>query len=380
DDALALGVRHAAINVNLTGLVDPTGDPQNPSWESGGRRFYFQRGYLESLDRQIKPLSDRGVLVHLILLAYESRQPMIDQIMMHPRFDSSCPNHLSAFNTVTDDGRAWFVALCEFLAERWSRPDQAFGRAVGYIVGNEVNSHWWWSNMGRVSLDDFLVDYERTVRLAHSAIRSQSSWARVYVSLEHHWNIRYPAGDKEQSFAGREFLEKFAARCRAQGDFDWHLAFHPYPENLFEPRFWLDKSALDTADTPRITFKNLPQLTAFMQQESMHFAGQPRHIILSEQGFHTPAGNDGELIQAAAYCYAYRLVENEPAIDAFILHRHVDNAHEGGLLLGLRSNQARGDEALPKKRSYACFQAADTPDWRAAFEFALPVIGLDDWP
>ncbi|MEN9020217.1 MAG: hypothetical protein GWQ05_09595 [Verrucomicrobiaceae bacterium] len=49
-------------------------------------------------------------------------------------------------------------------------------------------------------------------------------------------------------------------------DFDWHLAFHPYPENLFEPRFWNDKPATTSADTPRITFKNLEVLTEHFAQ------------------------------------------------------------------------------------------------------------------
>ena len=205
---------------------------------------------------------------------------------------------------MTPEGRKWLGACLSLLAERWSRPDQKYGRVVGYIMGNEVNSHWWWSNQGRATMREFADDYLRTVRLAHTAIRRQSSWARVYLSLEHHWNIRYPAGDEHQCFPGREFLEYFARQARAGGDFDWHLAFHPYPENLFKPDFWNDQSATTNASTPRITFKNLALLTTFMNTPDMQYAGQSRRIILSEQGFHTPDGEAGELLQAAAYCSA----------------------------------------------------------------------------
>ena len=33
EDALALGVKHAALNFNLAQMIDPKGDTNNPSWE-----------------------------------------------------------------------------------------------------------------------------------------------------------------------------------------------------------------------------------------------------------------------------------------------------------------------------------------------------------
>jgi len=380
DDALALGVKQAALNFNLSQLIDPDAGTNNPSWKSDGRRYYFKRDYLDSLDRRIKELSDHGVVVTLIVLTYRSGDLNVNRILIHPRCETNAPNRLGNFNTVTDEGRRWLTATLEFCAERWSRPDQKYGRVAGYIMGNEVNSHWWWANMGRVSMEAFADDYLRTVRLAHTAIRKESDWARIYISLDHHWNIRCPDGDEQQAFPARAFLEYFARRARAGGDFDWNIAFHPYPENLFEPRFWNDKTATtNVLTTPRITFKNIELLPAYLRRPEMLFHGQPRRIILSEQGFHTPSGPDGETIQAAAYCYAYKKIERLDGIDAFILHRHVDNAGEGGLLLGLRSNQPKGGELKPKKKIYECFRVADTPDWETAFAFALPVIGLDSW-
>lgn len=379
-DALALGVKQAALNFNLSQLIDPTGDTNNPDWKVEGREYRFKRSYLEQMDQQIKALSDHDVVVTIIVLTYQSADPEVNRILIHPCCLTNAPNHLGNFNTVTDEGRRWLTATMEFCAERWSRPDQKHGQVAGYIMGNEVNSHWWWANMGRVSMEEFADDYLCTVRLAHAAVRKESSWARVYLSLEHHWNIRYPAGDAQQAFPARPFLDYFAQRAREGGDFDWNIAFHPYPENLFEPRFWNDQTATtNVLTTPRITFKNIELLPAYLHRPELLFKGQPRRIILSEQGFHTPAGPDGETIQAAAYCYAYKKIERLDGIDAFILHRHVDNAHEGGLLLGLRSNQSKNGDPRPKKKIYECFRAADTPDWEKAFAFALPIVGLSSW-
>jgi hypothetical protein len=380
DDALTLGVKQAALNFNLSELIDPQGDTNNPSWELGGCQYHFKRDCLEGMDGRIKALSDHGVVVTLIVLTYQSGDAEVNRILVHPHCVTNAPNHLGNFNTVTEEGRRWLSATLEFCAERWSRPDQKYGRVAGYIMGNEVNSHWWWANTGRLSMEEFADDYVRTMRLASTAIRRESSWARVYVSLEHHWNIRNPEGDERQAFPARAFLDYFARRAREGGDFDWHIAFHPYPENLFEPRFWNDKSATtNVLTTPRLTFKNIELLPKYLRRRELLFHGRPRRVILSEQGFHTPKGAEGEILQAAAFCYAYKKIERLDGIDAFILHRHVDNANEGGLLLGLRSNQPRDGEPRPKKRIYECFRLADTPEWEKAFEFALPIVGLESW-
>jgi hypothetical protein len=232
--------------------------------------------------------------------------------------------------------------------------------------------------MGHASMAEFCDDYARVLRLVCGAVRRASPSARVYVSLEHHWNIRYAGGDDSQTFAARPFLERLAAIA---GDVDWNVAFHPYPENLFEPRTWLDKSAIDSDDTPRITFKNIEVLPRFLAREPLLCAGKRRHVILSEQGFHTPEGADGELVQAAAYCYAWKKIEKLDGIDAFILHRHVDHRDEGGLRLGLWTRDpASACTPLAKKRLWGIFRSAATDEEEGAFAFALPLIGLAKWP
>jgi hypothetical protein len=381
DDAIALGIRHAALNFNLAQLIDPRGNTNNPTITREGRVHHFQRGYLEAMDQQVRALSERGIVVSIILLNYESPDPELRRILLHPAYSTQCPNHLSAFNTITPEGRAWYEASIGFLAERWSRPDGRHGRVWNWIVGNEVNSHWFWSNLGLTSSEAFAADYERTVRITHQAVRRHSKNERVFLSLEHHWNIAYPGGKEGQVFPGRPFLEQFAKAARSGGDYDWHLAFHPYPEDLFNPRSWRDASARpDWKTTPRITFRNLPALGAFLSQPALQFQGRNRRVILSEQGFHTPDGPDGETVQAAAYCYAWHQVAAEIGIDAFILHRHVDHAQEGGLRLGLWTHTP-GSVATPDRRKpiYEVFRRADTPERDAAFAFALPLLGIESW-
>lgn len=384
-DFAHLGIKHATVNVNLASLIDPhpTGEKAaQPQWNYRGQAYFFHESAVQQLDHRIKLLSDAGALVYLILLAYESGNAETNRILLHPDYDPACPNHLGAFNSVTPAGRDWLAATIEFLAARWSRPDQPYGRVVGYIVGNEVNSHWWWSNCGHTTMQQFADHYFAALRIIYDAVRSQTSGSRVYVSLEHHWSIRYPAGDESQAFPGKDFLEHLAklSQTDKRGDFPWNIAYHPYPENLFDPRFWIDETAVDSPDSPRITFKNLQVLTEFLKRPEMLYDGHPRRVILSEQGFHAPDGHEGEQLQAAAYCYAYRKVAATDGIDAFIYHRHLDHPDEGGLRLGLRTRNPADHSPGEKRKIYKCFRAADTPQWREAFEFALPIVGLESWP
>jgi hypothetical protein len=242
-----------------------------------------------------------------------------------------------------------------------------------------VNSHWWWYNLGRAAPETVVREYEAAVRLVWSGVRSVSAGARVYLSLEHHWSIRYPAGDEEQAFAGRELLDRFATLAREGGDFDWHLAYHPYPENLGRPEFWNDKSALPSFDTPRITFRNIEFLPAYLARTELQHAGKVRRIILSEQGFHSKDDAGSELVQAAAFAAAWYKIARTEGVDAFIYHRHVDHAAEG-LNLGLWTREEKSVSTPDRRKPiYDVFRAADTPAWEKAFAFALPIIGVETW-
>ncbi|HXG47801.1 MAG TPA: DUF5722 domain-containing protein [Methylomirabilota bacterium] len=377
DDAIALGVKHAALNVDLNSLIDLQGAPDSYTWNLDGRTFRFRRASVDGLP--VKPLSDAGMVVSLIILSYASGDPARDAVMLHPRYDPSAPNRLGGFHTVSAEGLRHYRACLEFLADRFSRPDRLFGRVAHYIIGNEVNSHWHWYNVGRAPPEWVTSEYLRAVRVAHTAVRKASSSARVHLSLEHHWNVAFEK-DAWRSLSGRRLLEHFAREARLGGDFEWHLAYHPYPENLFQPRTWLDRTATGDFDTPRITFKNIELLPRRLREPDLLFRGRPRRLILSEQGFHSDGTAEGERAQAAGYAYAYFKIDRLDGIDSFILHRHVDHRHEGGLNLGLWRRQPHS-VATPdsQKPIYEVFRAADTPAWTNTFAFALPVIGITNW-
>ena len=379
-DALELGIHHAGINISLSGLLSPAMEakPGQLTASADGFTFVINDKYAEAMDRHIKPLSDQGIVVTLIVITYRSPNERIRNLTIHPKADPIKGTTMAA-NTVTPEGRACYKALTEFIARRWSSADASHGRVWGWVVSNEVNSHHEWHQMGPATAAEVATQYEDQVRLAWESLRRHSEHARIYLSMEHHWNMQ---GNKDplQACPGRTLLELFAKRARERGDFDWNLAFHPYPWNLRDPRTWLDKVTFDDA-TPKVTFKNLEVLTKKLATPELLYAGKPRRLSFTEQGFDVSKRSEALTEQAAAYAYAWEKVSRlNGSVDAFLYHRQVDHAKEGGLRFGLWSNKPGTISEPDQKRPiWNLLQAADTPAWKAAAEPYLKTCGLKSW-
>ena len=68
-----------------------------------------------------------------------------NRYLLHP---DATEGIVYAFNTTDELGTKYYKAITAFLAERYSREDEKYGRAVNYIVGNEVDAGETWYNMG----------------------------------------------------------------------------------------------------------------------------------------------------------------------------------------------------------------------------------------
>ncbi|MFM8261709.1 MAG: DUF5722 domain-containing protein [Pirellula sp.] len=380
DDAIKLGVRHAAINFALNGMFAEKDHPSSAKWESNGKTYYFSTTYLAHIDHQVKTLSDAGLVVYLIILAMPTGNPSIDALVIHPQAQKDRSYTVASSNVQSQDARDWLRAASEFLAARYSGIETPYGRVWGWIIGNEVNSHHMWHYRGPSTLDDLVDEYETIVRIWNQSIRKSSNQARVYLSLDHHWSQAHTPKEPSKSVPGKDLINAFAKLAKQRGDFDWNLAYHPYHSNLFRVDLWADPQAPLRDDTPKITFKNLEILCKYMQTPELLYNNQPRSIILSEQGFHSNQKPESELQQAAAYAYAWEKCQRLPLIEAFIYHRHVDHSQEGGLRLGLWRN-IPGSIADPEspKPIYNLFLKAGTPQWRPAADELLPITGLGSW-
>lgn len=385
DDASLLGINHAALNCSLSELFykNATVAPTNTiSYSFEGETYYFNKGAVQSLDRDIKALSDDKVNVTLILFYMGSlvSDDYPYEITRHPDYVDGAG---AAFNTTNQAGTQYWKAACEFLASRYTRTDQKYGRVLNYVVGNEVCVAGVWHDTGNKQINEFVDDYGRTFRIAYTAMRKYQANVRLHISLDNHWNSMYLPNEPLRNYRGKDVTDFFNSEMALHGNIPWCMAYHPYPTDMQDPYIWNDSIPTDNANTPRITFKNLQVLPAYLSQQQFLYNGQLRTINLTEQGFTStnPYDLQSQKVQAAAYCYAYYKARFTAGIESFIYHRHVDFTGEG-IWVGLWNNVSGSyapNQPYQHKYIYDVFQKIDTALSLQVSAFALPIIGADSW-
>ncbi|MGV3531298.1 MAG: DUF5722 domain-containing protein [Chthoniobacteraceae bacterium] len=371
-DIVEIGAGHASLNIDLRPLLDPKSPEPEYFTMVDGRKIGMRTDRVRSLDHQIKEMTDAGISVTAILLSY-ARDGQQGDPFLHPATDlKQTPTGVVAFNTATAEGLLLYRAALQFLFERYTRADAQYGLLSGAIVGNEVQSHWMWYNLGDAEPAMVVREYHTALRMADLISRSICTGFKVYVSMDHHWSMSAAPGRPKRGMRGDHLLEDLNTLARSQGNFPWALAHHPYPSNLFDARFWNNRDAFFRIDTPKITFKNLEVLPAFLRQERFLYEGQPRALALTEQGFHRPKGAKGEERQAAAVALGYRKLDLIPEIEFFLMHRHQDHPHEGGLNLGVLDHEKR------RTKAWYVYQGIDTERAPELVEAARVFAGLDD--
>ncbi len=371
-----LGLSAVTVNVVLNGLLNTAASANRTSYQYGGRTWFVNNNVVEGFDKLFAETSKRRLVVSVIILigqAGNSPAGSYSELIAHPDAD---PSGIFAMPDVSsEDGLQAYAAGLNFLAERYSRPDGKYGRIHHWIMHNEVNAGWVWTNAGEKTPGLYMDLYHKSMRAAQLIARQYDANAQAFISLEHHW-----LSPNSRIYAGRELMDLLLDFSHAEGDFDWALAFHPYPQNLFEPRVWEDNEVKFSFDTPKITFKNLEVLDAWMKQPRAAFAGRPRAVHLSEQGLNSRDYSEKSLQdQAAGMAYAWNKYKNLSTIEVFHYHNWVDNRGEGGLRIGLRRFPDDKDEPRGKKPIWFVYQALGTDKEEAATAFAKPIIGIQSW-
>ncbi|UUO07258.1 DUF5722 domain-containing protein [Blastopirellula sp. J2-11] len=377
NDFVDLGVKNLAINVNLGSLVRLAGTPDCESIEYGDVRLAIWRPALEQLDELLGFASRHEIVASAIILVPRlDRADPLGKLLTHPGADGG---HYSLANVVEEEGCDAYAAVMRFLAARYCRPDAKYGRITHWIIHNEVDAAPEWTSAGPLSPLGYAEQYARSLRIAYYSARAFDPHAQVFASLTHCWNE--PHQPSPRYYRARELLDLLIGLGAAEGDFSWGVAFHPYPQDLGNARTWLDAQAIASDDSPLVTFKNIEVLDRWVRRPENRSQGAPRTVLLSEQGFHSPDYSAAsQAVQAAALAYAWKKIERLETIEAMHYHRWIDHEKEGGLKLGLWTVRAGTiTSAGEKKQAWRVFQALATPQQAAAIQFALPIIGIDDW-
>lgn len=321
-----LGIRHATINLVLSPMVSESPKPGYTPFNVDGREWYANDRFLRGLETTVRHLNAKEVLVSGIILVPNHPGKAMTHPEAEPRGIYAMPNLAEA------EGAAHYRAAIHLLAERFTRPDC---RIINWILHNEIDQAGVWTNMGDQPLARYLESYLRSMRLVHHTMRLRDPHARTFISLTHHWTKpSFGPG----AYTVRPLLDLFAEMAVAEGDFEWGVAYHPYPQDLRNPDTWNDSEVTSDFETPYITPKNLEVLPAYLAQECFLFRGKtPRAILFSEQGFNTPTlSEEDQRRQVAGLIHTFRKLPQLPTVEAWHLHRYQDMPDgEGGLRLGI---------------------------------------------
>ncbi|MEL7263964.1 MAG: DUF5722 domain-containing protein [Planctomycetota bacterium] len=352
-DLLDLGIQQITHNLPITSLLSLTPKPGFRPFHFRGQTYYANEPTLRHYDKLVHFAGEHNIRVSGILLLTFANHPFA-QRLLHP--ESSREGAYAMPNLTNPQGVLAYQAVLELLAQRYAASNADQRHIHNWIIHNEIDHGREWTNMGQQPQSVYMDHYLRSMRLVHDAMRRHDDHARVFISLTHHWNR--PAHPQWRYYDTKSLMQRLIESNRIEGDFQWGVAHHPYPENLRDPRSWNDKTATNDFDTRRITPKNLAVLDRWMQLPQMRDAnGQVRGVLLSEQGFNTPdLSPESQALQSEGLRYMWQQMKGLDSIQAFHLHRWMDHPKEGGLLLGLRQWPNPGEQLGKKKDAWNTYK------------------------
>jgi len=336
-----------------------------------GKKYYFDRKCMDMYDNLMIPCIKRNIpcLIRLINRpSYRLRgsDDALMRVILHPAYEQpDFSEQMSAFNIRTEEGLDMYCAFVDFICARYTDRSSPLCCAHVLDIGNEINTPDTWHNCGPMACKDYMEEYTAQLRIAHLIAKKYYAHSRVNISLDHHFNMRLKP-DALRYHSARECLAYLSKYCHRDGDFDWGIAAHPYPENLSVCDFYNDTTAIFSFDTPRITMKNMEMWQHIVELDEFKFRGKARKVVFDEQGFHTTT-EDPETENKGAYAFvlAYLKMRKSPNLDWFLINRYADMPldDEASLHLGLRYEQGYADDdhlfVIPGDYKKICFAIRD---------------------
>lgn len=371
-----LGISSVTVNMMIHALVSLSPEPGHTPFQWQGRTYFADEKALAGYDHTFREAEKRGVMVSVILLVANPARggDKVIRLLGHP--GATKEGTFAMPNVTSPDGLALYGAILNLIAERWSKDDGIHGRVHHWIIHNEVDAGWVWTNAGELPDVVYMDLYQRSMRLVSLIARQYDPNSRPFISLTHHWANK----GEGRWYGSKRLLELLGGFCRAEGDFPWALAYHPYPQGLGNPRTWEDRQPTFDFNTPKITPKNLEVLDAFMKLPALLDHGKVRPVHLSENGFNSKDYSEKSLTdQAAGMALAWKKIQSLSSIEAWQYHNWIDNRNEGGLRIGLRKFPDEPGDPLGKKPIWFLYQALGTPKEDEVAAPYLPVIGVTSW-
>ena len=364
-DLLDLNVNAITINVVLNQFISNTSGPGRIAIPDTDPELFFDPSPFQTYDRIVEFASENEIVVSAIVLIASNTSRKTRHPLIHP---DSQGGIYAMPDLSSESGYKLYRFILNAIAKRYGETNPNNATITNWVAHNEIDYHHVWTNMGKQPANVVTEIYYRSMRLIETVARRHNPSARVFASYTHHWY--FPDDDNWTRLCTRNSLLQLQRLSNLEGDFNWGIAHHPYPENLFSSKAWEDRIIQFSLDTPMITIQNLEILGQFIGSSEMKKAnGQVRPVILSEQGFHTPDYEDHhQMLQAASLWYAMQKVDSFDWIESFYYHRWIDHPDEGGLKLGLRTLPSLNQPYGEKKKAWYLYRAIGTDEARNEVE------------
>lgn len=358
-DCKEMNVGSITMNVVLNDYIKGEG-----SGYSYGGQNYSLGAFKDYVDRVTRRAGEMDLVVSAIILC------QTNSIFKDP--ENKGGNYTMP-NLTTARAFNLYAAALEHMASTHCTPGN---RISHWIMHNEVDFANEWTNMGDQPMMRYLDRYIKSMRICYNIARQYDQNASVLGSYTHCW------AKADGSFAPKMMLEKTVEYSSAEGDFRWGVAYHPYPQNLTKPSFWIDDTqATYSLNSKYVTFKNLEVIDAWIRQKENFYKGKTKRVLfLSEQGTNSPSYSESDLtLQAAGGAWAWKKVSKLDGIDAIQWHNWADNKAEGGLRIGLRTFAEGSVSNLTPKPVWYVWKAAGTAEEDSVFDQYKTTLGISDW-
>ncbi len=358
-DCKEMNVGSITMNVVLNDYIKGEG-----SGYSYGGQNYSLGAFKDYVDRVTRRAGEMDLVVSAIILC------QTNSIFKDP--ENKGGNYTMP-NLTTAKAFNLYAAALEHMASTHCTQGN---RISHWIMHNEVDFANEWTNMGDQPMLRYLDRYIKSMRICYNIARQYDQNASVLGSYTHCW------AKADGNYAPKKMLEATVAYSEAEGDFRWGVAYHPYPQDLTKPSFWVnDTQATYSMTTRYITFKNLEVIDAWIKQKENLYKGTTKRVLfLSEQGTNSPSYSQTDLaLQAAGGAWAWKKVSKLDGIDAIQWHNWADNKAEGGLRIGLRTFAEGSVSNLTPKPVWYVWKAAGTAEEDSVFDQYKTTLGISDW-
>lgn len=358
-DCKEMNVGSITMNVVLNDYI--TGEGSGYSY---GGQNYSLGAFKDYVDRVTRRAGEMDLVVSAIILC------QTNSIFKDP--ENKGGNYTMP-NLTTAKAFNLYAAALEHMASTHCTPGN---RISHWIMHNEVDFANEWTNMGDQPMMRYLDRYIKSMRICYNIVRQYDQNASVLGSYTHCWTVA------DGNYAPKKMLEATVAYSEAEGDFRWGVAYHPYPQDLTKPSFWVnDTQATYSLNSKYVTFKNLEVIDAWIRQKENFYKGKTKRVLfLSEQGTNSPSYSESDLaLQAAGGAWAWKKVSKLDGIDAIQWHNWADNKAEGGLRIGLRTFAEGSVSNLTPKPVWYVWKAAGTAEEDSVFDQYKTTLGISDW-